>query len=363
MAFAFSKLTSLFKTDVLSREDTGVVGVDVGSSAIKIVQLHTSKGVATLDTYGELQLGPYENVEIGRTTHLRVDKLTEAFVDILREASATAHNIAVAISYNSSFVTIITVPTADTEKIAAMIPVEARKYVPVPLNDVVLDWFPVSARSPQKTTKILLAAIHNDAVNKYDAMIRGADLVNTCSEIEMFSSIRSVVSQEDDTVAVIDFGGGSTKLYLVQKGVVGKTHSVQMSGTELTLALSKALGMDFRQAEELKRTSGLHGIPNDDRAQKALVAVLERGLREIHKVILRYEEEEEQSVKKIIVSGGASLLLGLPAYAQDMLSRPVEIADPFSKVAYPAFLEDTLKEAGPAFAVAVGAALRGLISQ
>jgi Tfp pilus assembly PilM family ATPase len=136
-----------------------------------------------------------------------------------------------------------------------------------------------------------------------------------------------------------------------------------MSGVELTNAIVKACAVDFRQAEEQKRRDGLLANPNEVTAQKALTAVLERGLRELHKVMARYEEEEGVSVSKIVLTGSGALLYGLPAYIGEMLARPVVIADPFAKVAYPAFLEDTLKEAGPAFAVAVGTALRGLASE
>ncbi len=363
MAFDLSKISSLFTSEIAKVQKRTAVGLDIGSSAIKIVQLNDTKGIPTLETYGELQLGPYENVEIGRTTHLPAGKLVEAFVDIMREASATATNIACAISYNSSFSTIISVATTDAEKIGTMIPVEAKKYVPVPLNEVTLDWFPVSAKSESKATKILLAAIHNDALKKYEAVINGAGLHTLFTEVEIFSTIRSAIAQGDETVAIIDIGAGSTKLYLVHKGVVGKTHSVLMSGVELTNAVAKATNLDFRQAEEKKRRDGLLAHPDDLGAQKALIAVLERGLRELHKVMARYEEDEGVQVSKIVLSGSGALLNGLPAYVSEMLARPVTIADPFAKVAYPAFLEDTLKDAGPAFAVAVGAALRGLASE
>lgn len=362
MAFDLSKLSALLKKDIAKPTRSGVVGVDVGSSAIRVVELHENKGIATLDTYGELQLGPYEGTEIGRTTHLPPAKLTEAFVDILREASASSKDVAIAISYNASFITIVSVPTTDSEQITNMIPVEARKYVPVPLNEISLDWFPVSARSEKNETKILLAAIHNEALKRYDVMVKGASLEKKFTEIEIFSTIRSSVSQKDDTVAIIDFGAGSTKLYITRKGVVGKTHSVLMSGVELTNAIMQAMSVEFAKAEEMKRTSGLFGIPDDPRMQKALISVLERGMHEMQKVIARYEEEEDTKVEKVILSGSGALLNGLPAYTQDMLGRPVTIANPFSKVAYPAFLEDTLKEAGPSFAVAVGAALRALMN-
>jgi type IV pilus assembly protein PilM len=360
MSFDIGKLSSILKKDTIKPDAQGVIGVDVGSSALKIVQLHAQKGIATLDTYGELQIGPYDGVEIGKNARLRPDKLVEAFVDILREATASATQVSVAISYNSSFTAIITLPTDDPEKIATMIPVESRKYIPVPLADVTIDWFPVSAKSERKATKILLAAIHNEALSRYDAMLRGSDLIGIAHEIELFSTIRSVVSQNDETIAIIDFGAGSTKFYIVHKGIIGKTHSVQMNGVDLTKAIATVQHVDFHTAEDMKRTQGLGAVAENPELEKAFVQILERGFREIHTVLKRYEEEEGVQVTKVFLSGGGALLAGLVPYTSDMLSLPVSLADPFSKVAYPAFLEDTLKEAGPSFAVAVGAALRGL---
>lgn len=360
MSFDLSQLSSLLKKDTAKPVSAGVIGVDVGSSSIKIVQLHEAKGVATLDTYGELQLGPYDNTEIGRSVRLRPDKLVEAFVDILREATATAGKVSVAISYNASFTAIITLPTDDPEKISNMIPVEARKYVPVPLSDVTVDWFPVSAKSDRKASKVLLAAIHNEALTRYTAMVHGADLTGVAHEIELFSTIRTVVSQNDTTAAIIDFGAGSTKLYVVNKGVIGKAHSVQMNGIDLTNAIAETNKIDFRMAEEHKRTRGLGVVSDNPALEKALSQILERGFREIHTVMRRYEEEEGISIEKVLLSGGGALLGGLASYTSDILALPVTMADPFAKVAYPAFLEDTLKEAGPSFAVALGAALRGL---
>ena len=363
MSFSLSKLSSILSADGAKSGAEGVIGVDVGSSSIKIVQIHESKGMTMLDTYGELQLGPYDNVEIGRTVRLRLDKLIESFVDILREATTSANNVSVAISYNASFTAIITLPTSDPDAISAMIPVEARKYVPVPLADVTMDWLPISSQSDNKASKVLLAAIHNEALARYDGMVKGAGLTKTSHEIELFSTIRSATPAGDGAVALIDFGAGSTKLYIVQSGTIAKSHSVQMSGMELTAAISRVEGIDFRTAEELKRTQGLGVVTNNPELEKALVQILERGFREIHTAMKRYEEEAGITIEHISLTGGGALLGGLVPYTSDMLSLPVSLADPFAKVVYPAFLEDTLKQAGPSFAVALGAALRGLSGQ
>ncbi len=358
MALGLPSFASLFKAKSSASLQSGLLGIDIGSSAIKIVQLRDVKGVPTLETYGELQLGPYEGIDLGRSTHLPAQKMIEALVDILREAGATGKDAAFALSYNSSFTATIPIPTLDMERIPAMIPIEARKYIPIALSKVSLDWSPISVHEENKITNVLISAIFNEVLDEHNTIMSGSGLTTLVSEIEIFSSIRAALSPKDETVAIIDCGAGATRLYIVRNGSVGKTHSVLLSGVTLTQALSETLGVEFREAEVIKRTVGLLGKENDSRIQKTLGTGLERGLREMHTVIKRYEESERSTVDTVILSGSGALLQGLPQYIQDMFSKPVRIADPFSKVAYPVFLEDTLKVAGPSFSVAVGVALR-----
>ena len=358
MAFNLSAITSMFKKDVGKQAGRTVLGVDVGSSSIKIVQLRDNKGTATLDTYGELQLGPYGNVDIGRSTSLQTTKLIEALVDIIRESSATSKDAALAISYNASFSTIVPIPTKDQSQIDAIVPVEARKYIPLPLNDVLLDWFPVSATSDDVSTKVLLAAIHKDSLEKYQSMLKGAGLKEHLSEIEIFSVIRSCVEQSDNTVIVIDLGATSTKLYVAERGIAGKTHSLRMNGADLTQAVANTTGLGFKEAETLKRQAGL--TESEENVRNAMVQILEKALREIDIVTTRYAKDEGVEIHKVVLTGGGALLKGLPAYVKEKVGKEVVLADPFSKVAYPAFLEDTLMEAGPTFAVSLGVALRAI---
>lgn len=357
MSFSLGKL---FKHDGPRVPEGAVVGVDVGASSIKVVQLHEQKGVPVLDTYGELQLGPYDSVDIGRTVRLRPDRLIEAFVDIVREAGANAPRVALAVSYSSTFTTVITLNTEDPAKAEHMLTVEAKKYIPVPLSDVTIDWVPFATTPETKGMRGLLVAIHNEALSRYDAMLQGANLPAVSREIEIFSTLRTVMTPKDPTACIIDIGAGSSKVYLVENNVIRKSHSLQMSGMELTSGIAKALGIDFKAGEELKRRLGLGSIEQYPELEKVLTDILNRGFREIHTVISRHEEESGVHIPKVILTGGGALLRGLTVYAHDALSLPVEIGRPFGKVSYPAFLEDTLIEAGPSFAVALGVALRGI---
>lgn len=362
MAFDLSKITSVFKR--VSGMGNAVVGVDIGSSSIKIVQLHMENDTATLDTYGELQLGPYAGTDIGRTAAIPTRKLTEALVDIMRESGVASKNVALALSFNSSFMTVLSLPRKEATDIEAMIPVEARKHIPVSLNEVTLDWFPVSSdTSDEETVDIMLVAIHNEALQKLQSAITGAGLNQQTIELELFSAIRSSAVTKEGTFAIVDIGAGSTKLYFVQNGTVTKTHSLRMNGVELTDAVASALGVTFEIAEATKRKTGLLGTADDTKVQRALTSVLERGFKEILTFIKRQSEEENIHLDRVELSGSGALLHGIDAYAKDMLGCEITLADPFSHVSHPTFLKDTLKEAGPTFLVAVGVAQSGLMHE
>ena len=117
-----------------------VLGIDIGGSSIKVVQIRKKGGRAILETYGELALGPYNGLEVGRATSLPAEKLAEALKDVMREAHVTTTQCGIAIPLQSSLVSIVPMPALPESQLSSMIPLEARKYIPVPISEVTLDW-------------------------------------------------------------------------------------------------------------------------------------------------------------------------------------------------------------------------------
>src|SRR3989338_8528365 len=144
-------MENLFKmiAGLWSKGGQSVLGIDIGSSSIKIVQLRKKAGQAILETYGELALGPYSGLEIGRATHLPADKLSEALNDVLRESNTTTKKCGIAIPLSSSMVSLVEMPAVPPSQLSTMIPLEARKYIPVPISEITLDWWVI----PQDDSK------------------------------------------------------------------------------------------------------------------------------------------------------------------------------------------------------------------
>ncbi len=355
MAFSFSNL--------FSKEAKSVLGIDIGTSSIKVVQLRRERGRVLLETYGAIALGPYAGVEIGRATSLPADKIAEALKDVIREANVTTTDAAISIPYASSLISIIKLPSAVEKQLAQVVPIEARKYIPVPINEVLLDWFVVSggkgAKASDGKIDVLLVAIHNDTIAKFRAIASDATLAVSFFEIEVFGSARAALDHGLAPVAVVDMGAATTKFYVVERGLIQESHIINHGSQDLTLATSRALNIPVVQAEERKRKLGLTAA-NDPSLVQSLELSLGPLLSEISRTAIAYEQRTNQTLGGMVFTGGGAGLKGFKNFAQGKIQNEVRLADPFSKTQAPAFLEGVLKEVGPEFTVAVGLALRRL---
>ncbi len=337
-----------------------VVGIDIGSSSMKVVELQNRNDVVTLTTYGELQLGPYdEGKAVGQSVVLSASIERQALVDILRESAVKARAAVFAMPLSSSFVTTMTLIAQPKEDISPRVRVEARKYIPVPIAEVTLDWAEVDmkAEEQKKSRDVLLAAIQNDALKRFNSLLQTVEFTNPPTEIECFSAIRSLYAEDETDVAVIDVGAISMKMYIVRNGLLQRMYRVRAGGALFTEKMAAELSCSFEEAEILKRT-----ISSDHEKyplfQKIHHQAFDRVLKEFRQVIEEYEGRTGAKISQVNVIGGGALFPGFDALVNNHLERPVAFAQPFNKVAYPAFMEDTMNEIGPTFAVALGAALR-----
>lgn len=360
MAFSLPDFSKLFK-----QESKSALGVDIGTSSIKVVQLRREKGRVILETYGAIALGPYANTEIGRATALEAGKIAEALKDVVREANVTTKDASVSIPYSSSLVSIIKLPQAVEKTLASAVPIEARKYIPVPIQEVNLDWFVIaggqgSAKTADGKLEILLVAIHNDTIAKFRSIMSEADLQTAFYEIEVFSATRAALEHGLAPVAVVDMGAATTKFYVVERGLIRESHIISSGAQDLTLALSRSLNISVAQAEERKRKVGLSQAPEHAGLRQSLELTLGPLVAEIARTAQAWEARNNQALSAVVLTGGGATLKGLKEFMQDKVQNEIRLADPFAKTQAPAFLEPVLKEAGPEFCVAVGLALRRL---
>lgn len=354
-------LDSLFK-----KKEASVLGVDIGTSSLKVVQLRKEHGQAVLETYGELALGPYSGGEVGQATNLSAEQITETLKDLLREAKVTTKACGVSIPFARSLLSLVELPyRKDPQEQQTIIELEARKYIPVPVSEVQLDWFVVprvesgeaEEKKEKKTIEVLIVAVHNDELALLQNVIAGAGLAATFYEIEIFSTIRAVVDEPVKPVMVLDIGAASTKVYIIEHGIVALSHSISTGSQDITRAIAASSDLSLTRAEALKKEKGLS---SGDALTEDSELVFSRIFSEARRALVQYETLHKRSVSSIVLTGGGGVTKELGSYAKKTFSIDVHIADPFAKTAAPAFMRSILEEIGPEFAVAVGLALRKL---
>jgi len=371
MSFA-DNLKSIFSGIGGSKADT-FVGIDIGSSYIKVTQLKKEKGRILLETYGEVALGPYEGEEgvAGQLTNLENDKLTSALKNLLEQANVTATSAVVSVSSATSLIFILTLPQISERELSGVIKNEARKYIPIPLSEVSLDWWMIPTRenyhdegmgsSRESHIDVLVAAVRNEVVDRYNLVSKNlGTFKNIAFEIETFSAVRGSFKHELSSVMLLDFGASGVRMSVIEHGVVRKFRAVNRGSAYLTSSLQKSLELDFEQAEALKRDVGLNKTHANTEAYNIISTGANYIFSKIQNVIFDFEKEYKKPISKIILTGGGSRLDRFREELESRYNINAVYSDPFSKAASPEFLEEVLQDAGPEFAVAIGLALQGI---
>lgn len=351
------------------------VGIDIGTSSIKVVQIKRENGRAVLDTYGALALGQYgEGGTVGQVTNLDAETLAKALTDVLAETHITSKNVVLGLPSVSCIIFILQLPAEIEERdFGTVIPNEAKKFIPVPLTDVSLDWYVIPRREDsgsearaltesggEARMSILVVATLNETLVKYTEVMQKAGLPTDALEIEVFSHIRSVLTRELFPVMIVDIGASKTKLSIVEHGVVETFRLVNKGSQDITLAIAHSLELPFNKAESIKKEFGLSPNTEHPNVGEIIKTHLSDIFQETNATILAYEKRYNKNVGKIIFTGGGALTKGLLDYASQSFSAELSIADPFSKVDAPVFLQGVLKTTGPEFSVALGLALKQL---
>lgn len=350
-----------------------ILGIDIGTSSIKVVQLRRSEQRFKLETYGEIStFGYLERLsDAFQTTSLRtLEAVTRELLKILLDKiEATTKQAVMAVPIFSSFVSVMEMPEMAEKELSRAVEFEARRYVPIPLAEVMLDWKVIESglikdgisSQPFKGRRILLIAVPKEVVNKY---IRLADILGfkiSALELESFSVVRSLLTNDKGSACILDIGARATSFTIFDNGTVQMSHSLDTAGAEITKTLATGLGISSKRAEEFKLTYNQgeklgQGIKDD--VTELLYLSVDKIIDESERMIADYESRTNRKIEKIILNGGTACLSGLREYVEKKLNTKTFIADPWTQIIYPSALQASLKEIGPRFSGAIGAAMR-----
>lgn len=341
------------------------LGVDIGTSSIKIVELSQDAGRWKLENYGLYELRAQSGgADTAKTImDLSDDEIIAAIKDILSTAGIKARDTVASISSSSTFATVIQMPYVSEEDLAKTVPFEARKYVPVPLDQVVLDWSIVGvadgAKAPQAgtTVEVFLAAVPKDETARYQRIARGAGLNLVALELENSSIIRGLLGNDLSPTAILNVGGRSTSIIIVAKGYERLAHNYEIGGYEITKAVANALNITPEQAESLKRKYGLIDSP-ENKARAAMLSLVDMMVFETMKTVESYEQSRNQRISRVVVVGGLANMPGLANYLKQRISRDVLVGNVFARMVVPQELAPLQQALSNTLSIAVGAAMR-----
>jgi len=344
-----------------------ILGIDIGTTSIKIVEFQQEKGRIKLKNYGEYippsskrELLP---IETGFVSFFE-EGIANIVKEILREANIKTKDLILSLPVFSSFFTLIELPLMEPKEIPAAIRFQAYQYIPVPIEEVVLNWVIIEEREALLENKIqvLLVAVPKDIIEKYMKIARFLGLNLKALEVESFAEVRAL-AREGGPIVIVNIGGKTTNVTIVEKGFIRLCHNLNTSSFDLANALSKRMNISFERAEEIQKTKGLLKEV-DTLVAPILVPIVDKIIFGIEEGINTYlSKNPQKSIQKIILSGGVANMPGLTDYFASRLATKVERANPFSEILYPPVLHEVLEAIGPSFSVAVGLALREFLEK
>lgn len=337
------------------------IGLDIGSSYVKVVKLKEAKGSYELELFHMQPLPPELIVDGSIIDSLR---LTDSLKEILRASGAKTKNATVSISGHSSvIIKRISLPEMTEEELSESIKFEAEQYVPFDIEDVNLDFQIIGPKEEPGQMDVILVAVKKDIINEYVSVVREAGLNPIIVDIGSFAlenmyGINYEV-EPDKNIALLNIGASTINMIILKNGISVFTRDSSLGSNLHTESLQREFNISYENAEKLKRGESVENISSAD-AQAVIETASEEILNEITRSFDYYRSTTvHEDISEVILSGGCSLIPNFASMIAERSGIETRLAEPFRNIKIPrkfdmSFREDT----APIFAVAVGLALR-----
>jgi type IV pilus assembly protein PilM len=328
------------------------LGIDFGTSSIKVVEFEYRNGSAYLSNYGCIQIPvkiKKSDFEM-KNDSAEHDEKVFLLKKLLREMGVKSKNAHLSMGSYRGLSVLISINDMGEDKIDEIIKAEAIKYIPVSLSEVYLsfDKIPndtgeylsddkkttVATDAPNKNIgkkqEILLVAAPKDDVHKYENIIEDCDLKVASFELDIFSTVRSLVGDDLGKFLIVDIGAKITNVVLVHRGIIRISRNINVGGDEITKNIATNLNISWDRAEEFKRK-------NDylkKEGHSVVLPILNLIARESKRVIdLNFStSNSSKSIDNVILVGGGVDVPGIVDIFTEVLGQSVSIGNPFNKV-------------------------------
>lgn len=340
-----------------------MVGIDIGTSAIKVVEISRWGQGKTLENYGYIASPAiYKDSPLAVEKNSRVlsrDFVPLAIKGILQEAKIRTKEAIFSIPDFYTFCTSFDIPPMPEKEIAGAVQYNASQYVTLPMKEVTLDWKIISGTpNGNVPLKIFLVAVPNQVIQEYQAIASEAGLELYAMEAEAMGISRALMKGSKKTVCLMDIGVQSSTVNIIDNGVLKRSYSFNFYSGQLAKAVSGVLGVGFDEAEKIKNKEGINS--SNSTVKEALSLLVDPLVAELRSISSEFLQSEQKEVQDIYLTGGTANLPGLKEYVNQKLGKTAQVPNCFSDFLYPPILEDRLRQMSPSFSAAMGVALGGL---
>lgn len=333
------------------------LGIDIGSSSIKIAELKKEGGKIKLLTYGFSE--SFHDLD-----QADPKEISAIINKICKEAGVTGRKAISALPTFSVFSSIINLSGVGKKDLLSAINWEAKKVIPLPLEEMILDWKKIASADEtddKDNTKILLTGAPRTLVKKYIEIFKNAQINLSSLETETFALIRSLLGNDKSTVMIVEIGAKTSSFNIIDQNIPILNRSIDIGGWTITKSISDSLNIGLERAEQFKYDLGISSIDSaDNTIPKTIVESIAPVINEIKYALNLFQSKSDKKVDKIILSGGSALLINFTSYLSRILNINVLAGDPWAKVSCPVELKPLLDEVAPRMAIAIGLALRGM---
>ena len=365
-----NSLKGLVDTDIFSMltPKRQLVGLDIGSSGIKLVQLKENRGRYVLQKFGFKPLEPEVIVD---GTVMDEGRVVSAIKELFDELNVKVKQVAVSISGHAVIIKKISLPPMPDDELEGQVKLAAEQYIPFDINEVNIDFHVLppaeNDASGEGEMSVILVAAKKDKINELTELVKGAGLFPMVMDVDAFAienmhAINYPVSQ-DDTTALVNVGASVMNINIISKGTSLFTRDIPIGGNRYTESIQRELGLSYEDAEALKKGGKTSGNNQAAAAQSVIDSVNAEVASEIARTIDYFKSTvTEGDVQQVLLCGGGAQVAGLVKQLRDRMHAVVEIANPFAEVDISGtnFDQATLADLAPMASVGVGLALRSV---
>jgi type IV pilus assembly protein PilM len=339
----------------------GTIGLDIGSSYIKIVQLKDLKGGYELELFDVLPLPPELIVDGSIIDSFR---LIDSLKELLRKSKVKTKDSVIGIAGHSSvIIKRISLPEMSEEELSESIKFEAEQYVPFDIEEVSLDFQILGPKSEPGQMDVILVAVKKDIINEYVSVVKEAGFNPVIVDVNSFALENmyeiNYEIEPDKNVAIVNIGASTINMNILKGGISVFTRDSAIGSNLHTETLQREFNLTYENAERLKKGEPVENVSSDD-----AFSVIESASDEIISEVNRSFEYFRSSVvhediNEVVLSGGCALIKNFLKPFAERIGVETKVIDPFRNIKIPKKFDVTyIEEIAPMAAVAVGLAIR-----